>query len=65
MKEPTDDEMIIDIQRVAHLLNTNALSLSAYLANGGKYSKEIIDDFDGSSFANKCELAGLKNKMNG
>lgn len=23
-----------------------------------------IDDFDGSSFANKCELAGLKNKMN-
>lgn len=23
-----------------------------------------IDDFYGSSFANKCELVGLKNKMN-
>ena len=58
----SDDEMIRDIQRIAHLLNTNSLSLKDYLENGGKYPKEIIDDFDCGGFANKCELAGIKSK---
>lgn len=38
----TDEEMIIDIQRVACLLNTNQLSLDEYIDNGGKYNADII-----------------------
>ncbi|MDY6222174.1 MAG: hypothetical protein SPH90_07735 [Candidatus Alectryocaccobium sp.] len=44
MEMITDDMMIADIQRVAHLLNTNTISLNEYLKNGGKYSAEIIND---------------------
>lgn len=62
MLEISDNEIITDIKRVASLLNTNTLSLSDYLGNGGKYSKEIVNDIEGSSFANKCELAGIKVK---
>lgn len=58
----TDDEMIADIQRVAHLINTNQLSLKEYIDNGGKYSANIIDDYDGSGFVNKCYIAGIKVK---
>lgn len=58
----TDDEMIIDIQRVASLLNTNQLSLNEYIDNGGKYSADIIDDLESGGFANKCSIAGIKVK---
>ena len=63
MDQITDDEMIYDIQRVAHSLNTNQLSLKEYLKNGGKYSAEMIDDCDSGGFANKCELAGIRIKV--
>lgn len=62
MANITDDEMILDIQRVAHLLNTNQLSLEEYIENGGKYSADIIDDWDCGGFGAKCELAGIKYK---
>lgn len=58
----TDDEMIIDIQRIASLLNTNQLSLREYIDNGGKYSADIIDDLACGGFANKCSIAGIKVK---
>ena len=58
----TDEEMIIDIQRVACLLNTNQLSLDEYIDNGGKYNADIIDDLDCGGFANKCSIAGIKVK---
>lgn len=63
MERITDDMMIADIQRVARLLNTNTISLDEYLKNGGKYSAEIIDDEECGGFANKCELGGLKAKI--
>ncbi len=59
----TDDMLTADIQRVAHLLNTNAISLNEYLKNGGKYSAEIINDEEFGGFANICELGGLKAKI--
>ncbi len=62
MESITDDEMIYDIQRVAHLLNTSELSLDDYLNNGGKYSADIIDDSDCGGFANKCAIAGIKSQ---
>ena len=65
MDNMTDDEMIRDIQRVAHLLNTNQLSLEEYLKHGGKYGADVIDDCDSGGFAGKCELAGLKPNKNG
>lgn len=58
--EITDNEKITDIQRVAHLLNSNRLSLEEYISNGGKYSAEIIDDEDSGGFSNLCALAGIK-----
>ena len=58
----TDDSMIADIQRVARLNNTNQLSLKEYIDNGGKYSANIIDDYDSGGFANKCSIAGIKVK---
>ena len=48
--------------RVARMLNYNRLSLEEYLKNGGKYSREIIDDCDSGGFANICELAGVKTR---
>lgn len=60
MQKVSDDEKILDIQRVVRLLNTNKLSLNDYLNKGGKYSKEIIDDSEWGSFGNWCELAGIK-----
>ena len=62
MEEVTDEEMILDIQRVAHKLNKNTLSLDDYLNNGGVYSADIIDDCDCGGFANKCQIAGIKGK---
>ena len=62
MENITDDRMIEDIQRVAHLLNTNAISLGEYLKNGGKYNANMIDDEKSGGFANKCEIGGLKVK---
>lgn len=62
MENITDDMMIADIQRVAHLLNTNTISLGEYLRNGGKYNANIIDDKKSSGFANKCAIGGLKAK---
>ena len=58
----SDNDKIADIQRVARMLNCNQLSLEEYLKNGGKYSREIIDDCDSGGFANICELAGVKTK---
>lgn len=58
----TDNSMIADIQRVARLNNTNQLSLKEYIDNGGKYSANIIDDYDSGGFANKCSIAGIKVK---
>ena len=46
MIEVSDDAKIIDIQRVAHMLNCNRISLEEYLNNGGHYSREIIDDIE-------------------
>jgi len=63
MERITDDMMIADIQRVAHLLNTNTISLDEYLKNGGKFSAEIIDDKECGGFANKCSIGGLKVKI--
>ena len=60
MEKVSDMEMIQDIQRIAHELNTNSLSLSEYLNHGGKYSAELIDDYDTGGFANKCSIAGIK-----
>ena len=62
MEEVTDEGMILDIQRVAHKLNKNTLSLDDYLNNGGVYSADIIDDCDCGGFANKCQIAGIKGK---
>ena len=39
MIEVSDDAKIIDIQRVAHMLNCNRISLEEYLNNGGHYSR--------------------------
>ena len=58
----TDDEMIADIQRIAQLMNTNQLSLKEYIDNGGRYSENIINDYDSGGFANKCCIAGIKVK---
>lgn len=63
MEKVTDDMMIADIQRAAHLLNTNRISLEEYLQNGGKYSAENIDDDEWGGFANKCAIGGLKVKI--
>lgn len=56
----TDNEVISDIRRVAAKLNQNSLSFKEYLDNGGIYDLEIFDDEDFGSFANFCELAGVK-----
>ena len=58
----SDPDKIADIQRVARMLNSNQLSLQEYMENGGKYSREIIDDCETGGFANLCELAGVKIK---
>ena len=58
----SDHDKIADIQRVARMLNSSQLSLQEYLENGGKYSREIIDDCETGGFANLCELAGVKIK---
>ena len=55
------NDVIIDLRRVAQKLNSNMLSSSEYIENGGKYSLSIFDD-DFGSFSNYCELAGLKYK---
>ncbi|MBQ6843561.1 MAG: hypothetical protein IJO60_02870 [Agathobacter sp.] len=55
------NDVIIDLRRVAQKLNSNTLSSSEYIGNGGKYSLGIFDD-DFGSFSNYCELAGLKYK---
>lgn len=34
-----DDKIILDIQRIASLLNTNKLSFDEYVAHGGKFEK--------------------------
>ena len=54
-----DDKIILDIQRIASLLNTNKLSFDEYVAHGGKFEKQIIEN-EYSSFGNYCELAGIK-----
>ena len=59
----SDNDKIADIQRVARMLNCNQLSLEEYLKNGGKYSREIIDDCESGGFANICELAGVKTRQ--
>ena len=53
-----DDKIILDIQRIASLLNTNKLSFDEYVAHGGKFEKQIIEN-EYSSFGNYCELAGI------
>jgi hypothetical protein len=59
----TDDEIIMDIQRVARALNTSTLSEEEYRISGGKYSEKIDRDRDDcGSFGNYCALAGIKNK---
>lgn len=63
MIEVSDKEKIIDIQRVARLLNSNQLSLEEYLNNDGIFSRELIDDVESGCFSNLCELAGIKVKM--
>lgn len=62
MEEVTDEEMILDIQRVAHRLNANTLSLDEYLNHGGIYCADMIDDYDCGGFADKCQMAGIKRK---
>ena len=59
----SDPDKIADIQRVARMLNINQLSLQEYMENGGKYSREIIDDCETGGFANLCELAGVRIKL--
>ena len=59
----SDHDKIADIQRVARMLNSNQLSLQEYMENGGKYSREIIDDCETGGFANLCELAGVRIKQ--
>lgn len=69
MQNVPDNELITDIQRVARSLNTNKLSLNAYLNNGGKYPREVIDDpewgvtFDGG-FWNHQGSIGTEVHMN-
>ena len=63
MIEVSDDMKIIDIQKVAHMLNRNRISLEEYLNNGAKYSRELINDLENGGFSNLCALAGLKVKM--
>ena len=63
MIEVSDDMKIIDIQKVAHKLNSNRISLEEYLNNSGNYNREIIDDLENGGFSNLCALAGLKVKM--
>lgn len=63
MTEPvdiTDYDIILDLQRIAHLLNSNALSEDEYYQNGGKYPIALINQFGG--FRSRCELACLKAK---
>lgn len=57
-----DDYIIMDIQRIASLLNTSKLSFYEYLDNGGQFGKDIIDDEYGG-FSNFCELSGIKAKV--
>lgn len=52
-------KIILDIQRIASLLNTNKLSFDEYVAHGGKFEKQIVEN-EYSSFCNYCELAGVK-----
>lgn len=54
----TDDDIIRDSQSVAYRLNKNSINEMLYYQNGGKYSKEVINEFGG--FNSSCELAGLK-----
>lgn len=55
------DCIIIDIQKIARILNTNQLSYLEYIENGGQFDfhKYEIEEEIGS-FANAVELAGLK-----
>lgn len=57
-----DNEIIADIRKVASKLNQNSLSEEEYFNNGGKFDLEIFNDEDLGSFANFCELAGIKIK---
>lgn len=59
-EDVTDDDIILDIQRIARQLNSNTLSEEQYARNGGKYPLELICEFGG--FHSRCELAGLKVK---
>ena len=55
------DYIIIDIQKIAHIMNTNQLSYLEYIENGGQFDfheYEIKEEI--GSFANAVSLAGLK-----
>lgn len=57
-----DDEIITDIRKIAAKLNTSELSFDEYIIAGGRFENEITAD-DYNSFANFCELAGVKTKI--
>ena len=57
------DEVLADISKIAHSLNTNILNENDYYTNGGKYNftnREIYEEI--GSYANAASLCGLKTK---
>ena len=61
MESNQENAILADIQRVARLLNTGALSMEKYEKNGGNYSREDMQEGMGS-FSAMCEMLGLKAK---
>ncbi|MCD7928860.1 MAG: hypothetical protein LUF86_01715 [Clostridiales bacterium] len=62
MAEINQDDIIMDIQRIAAKLNQNKLTEREYAENGGKFSLSIFEEYEDAigGFANNVELAGLK-----
>ncbi|MCC8105956.1 MAG: hypothetical protein LIO99_08140 [Clostridiales bacterium] len=62
MTEINQDDIIIDIRRVAAKLNQSKLTKQEYAENGGRYLFSFFEEHEDEigSFANNVELAGLK-----
>lgn len=57
----TNEELLIDIKRVAALLNKNVLTMTEYDRHGKYSSSTIQKRFNG--WGNACSLCGLVNKL--
>ncbi|RDY30145.1 hypothetical protein [Lachnotalea glycerini] len=56
--EVGDDDLLADITRIAHNLNTNILAEKDYILAGGLFEIETFNRF--GSFNAACVLCGLK-----